>query len=108
MGFLASAINVGQPACRARAGDAQKAMRPLPRTGQRPQTKKTLPVWAKVSLTTLPLSTWPERLLVLTTTPLRRLGTANGRRSSYSPLEGRPESLRGTDDFYHGWRQRVN
>src|SRR6185295_12276429 len=71
MGFLASAINVGQPAC-GRACGAQKAMRPLPRTGQRPQTKQTLPAWAKVSLTTLPLSTWPERLLVLTTMSLRQ------------------------------------
>jgi hypothetical protein len=53
---------------------------------RRPQ-KKTLPDWAKVSLTTFPLSTGPEMLLEMTALSLRRRCECR-RRSSYSPLEG--------------------
>jgi hypothetical protein len=72
----------------------KKAMRPFTSERQRPQ-KKTLPVWAKVSLTTFPLSTGPEVLLVLTTRSLRRFR----RRSSYSPLEGTPRIAPVRKDF---------
>jgi hypothetical protein len=73
---------------------------------QRPQ-KKTLPVWAKVSLTTLPLSPGPEILLVLTTLTLRCPPFEAGHRSSYSPLEGR-RIIFDARGFYHGSSCCVN